>query len=377
MTRWNEREASLLEQVTTFSHNVVAANAPRWDRERSVDMRAFREAASLGLTSLEVPAAYGGLAMSFGCKAEAMARLAAADFGFAMSVVNSHNVAAKLPGLAPEAITERYVPGLMRGDLVGCTALTEPHAGSDFAAITTTATRADSGWRLNGAKAWIVNAAFADVVFVYAQTDPGSGARGIAAFLVAAEREGFIRDDSYALSGQHTIGTGGFRLDDYELSDAEMMLAPGEAFKQALVGINGARTYVAAMCCGMVGEALRIAAAYGRERETFGKKLVQHQGWRWSLAQAEVDLEAARALTQQAADAIDAGDDAQTPAARAKVFATRMAERQIPALSQCMGAAGLSDTYPFGRHLLGARVAGFVDGSTEILLDRIARNYTR
>jgi len=377
MTRRDDREQLLLEKVTTFSRDVVAPNAPRWDRERSVDIRAFREAASLGLTALEVPSAYGGLAMSFGCKAEAMARLAAADFGFAMSVVNSHNVAAKLPGLAPDALTDQYVPGLMRGDLVGCTALTEPHAGSDFAAISTTASRTESGWRINGAKAWIVNAAFADVVFAYAQTEPGSGARGIAAFLIAADRDGFVRDDPYALSGQHTIGTGGFRLDNYELSDAEMMLAPGEAFKQALVGINGARTYVAAMCCAMVGEALRIAAAYGRERETFGKPLVEHQGWRWSLADAEVDLEAGRALTQQAADAIDDGADAQTLAARAKVFATRMAERQIPALSQCMGAAGLLDTYPFGRHLSGARVAGFVDGSTEILLDRIARSHTR
>lgn len=377
MTRKDAREHLLLEQVTAFSNNVVAPNAPRWDRERSADMRVFRDAASLGLMALEVPLAYGGLGMSFGCKAEAMARLAAADFGFAMSVVNSHNVAAKLPGLAAPAITERYVPGLMRGDLVGCTALTEPHAGSDFAAISTTASRVSSGWRLNGAKAWIVNAAFADVVVVYAQTQPGSGACGIAAFLVAAQRDGFIRDHTYALSGQHTIGTGGFRLHDYELSDAEMMLAPGEAFKQALVGINGARTYVAAMCCAMVGEALRIAAAYGHERETFGKPLAQHQGWRWSLAEAEVDLEAARALTRQAADAIDDGADAQILSARAKVFATRMAERQIPALCQCMGAAGLRDAYPFGRHLSGARVAGFVDGSTEILLERIARSHTR
>lgn len=377
MTQQNTREKAMLDEVAAFAQRVVAPEAPRWERERKVDMRAFREAAALGLTAIEVPADHGGLGLSFGCKARATGLLAAADFGFAMSVVNSQNVAAKLPGLASDRIVAQYVPGLVRGDLVGCTALTEPGAGSDFAAITTTATRTDTGWRVNGRKAWIVNAAFADVVFAYVQTEPGSGARGIAAFVIAADRAGFVRDDAYALSGQHTIGTAGFTLSDYELSDDEMMLPPGEAFVQALVGINGARTYVAAMCCAMVGEALRIVAAYGRERTTFGKPLVQHQGWRWALAQAEVDLEAGLALTRAAADAIDAGEDAQSLAARAKVFATRMAERHIPALSQCMGAEGLRESYPFGRHLLGAKVAGFVDGSTEILLERIARNYMR
>ena len=377
MAQESEREVQLLEAVAAFSKNTVAPAAPGWERERKFDMQVFQAAAALGLTAIEVPQAVGGLGLSFGCKAKAMAALAAADFGFAMAVVNSHNVAAKLPGLAPDAIVQRHVPALLRGEQVGCTALTEPGAGSDFAAITTTATRTARGWRLDGRKAWIVNAAVADVVFMYAQTEPGSGARGIAAFLIDAHRAGFKRDDAYALSGQHSIGTGGFELQGYEAADDEMMLPPGQAFLQALVGINGARTYVAAMCCAMVQAALEIASAYGRERSTFGKPLVQHQGWRWSLAEAEVDLEAAHGLTRKAADAIDEGADAQTLAARAKVFATRMAERHIPALSQCMGAEGLREVYPFGRHLLGARVAGFVDGSTEILLDRIARSHMR
>ena len=121
----------------------------------------------------------------------------------------------------------------------------------------------------------------------------------------------------------------------------------------------------------MVGEGLQVARAFGRQRKTFGKALAQHQGWRWRLAEAASELAACRLMVAEAAALIDAGGDAQLPAAQAKLLATRMAERQIPALAQAMGAEGLREEHPFSRHLMGARVAGFVDGSTEMLLERI------
>ena len=371
------REAALLDRVRLFAQEVVAPGARDWERERRIDRDALKRAAELGLMAIEVPSEHGGLGMRFSCKAQMTRRLAAADFGFAMSVVNSHNIAAKLPALASSTLTQRYLPGIMSGELIGCTALTEPHAGSDFAAIATSAARTSAGWVLDGHKAWIVNAAIADVMMVYAQTEPGSGARGIAAFLVTAGREGFRREAPYTLAGQHTIGTGGFVLERYEVEEQAMLSPPGEAFRQALVGINGARCYVGAMCCGMVEAALEIAADYGRRRTTFGEPLTAHQGWRWALADAATDLAAADALVETAARTIDAREDAQLVAAKAKVFATRMAERHLPILLQRMGAEGLRDNYPLGRHLLGARVAGFVDGTTEILLERVARGYAR
>ncbi len=181
-----------------------------------------------------------------------------------------------------------------------------------------------------------------------------------------------MREPGFDLAGQHAIGTGGFRLDGYSASDDEMLQPPGKAFKAALSSINGARTYIGAMCCGMVGEALRIASEYGERRSTFGRPLADHQGWRWRLAQAASELAACRVMIEKAAALIDAGDDAQLVAAQAKLLATQMAERQLPALAQAMGAEGLRECHPFGRHLIGARVANFVDGSTEMLLERIS-----
>jgi len=364
-------EATLVAQAAELARTQVAPHAARWEQARHIGHEALAAAVALGLTRLQVPATHGGLDTSFACKAQVTEVLAAADFGFAMSLVNTHNVAANLARNASPAVAARLVPDLIAGRRLGCTALTEPGAGSDFAAITTRATRVDGGWVIDGAKAWITNAAEADVVVLYAQTAPGSGGRGIAGFVVDGRRAGFVREPAFALGGQHTIGTGGFRLDGYRASDDELLHPPGQAFKAALGSINGARTYIAAMCCGMVGEALRVATAHGRQRQTFGRPLAEHQGWRWRLAEAASELAACRLMVAQAAAVIDAGGDAQLPAAQAKLLASRLADRQLPALAQAMGAEGLREHHPFARHLMGARVAGFVDGSTEMLLERI------
>ena len=362
----------LLQRVRAFARDVVRPGAPHWEAERRIAREAITAAAAIGLTGLEVPVAFGGLGLGFRVKARVAEVLGAADFGFTMSLLNTHNIAAKLAREAPADLARRHVPELLSGRRLGCTALTEAGAGSDFGAIVTTATRTATGWRLDGAKAWITNAAEAELVVLYAQTEAGSGGRGIACFLVDAARPGFVREPAFALTGQHAIGAGGFRLEGYLARDDEMLQPPGQAFKSALRSINGARIYIAAMCNGMVGEALHIALDYGVKRHSFGRPLADHQGWRWRLAETATELEASRLLVAQAAEQVEAGVDAQLSAAQAKLYATRLAERQLSALAQAMGAEGLREQHPFGRHLAGARVACLVDGSSEMLLERIA-----
>lgn len=364
-------ELDLLACAQRLTRDVVTPNAALWERERRIGHEGVLAAVAIGLTRLQVPVSQGGLGLSFSCKARLADVLAAGDFGFAMSLLNTQNAAAKLAKDASADIAERYLPDLIAGRRLGCTALTEPGAGSDFAAITTLATPCQGGWRINGAKAWITNAAQADVVILYAQTQADAGGRGIACFVVDGTRPGFVREPAFQLGGQHTIGTGGFRLDNYLAQAGEMIHPPGQAFKAALTSINGARTYIAAMCCGMTGEALRVASAFGETRHSFGKVLADHQGWRWRLAEAASELAACRLMVEHSAALIDARADAQLAAAQTKLLATRMAERQLPILAQAMGAEGLREQYPFARHLMGARVAGFVDGSTEMLLERI------
>lgn len=371
-----DRARALLDQARDFAENMIAPRAAGWDRANAYDTDTLRAAAELGWFGLQVPRDRGGLGLPFSVKSQLTEILAGADFGFALSLVNTMNIGHKLCRDAPH-LADRYLPDLLGGTRLASTALTEPGAGTDFPAIRTTATRDGDGWVLNGTKAWIINAAASDVIVAYVQTDPGSRGAGIAAFLIDGRRDGFARLDRFDLTAQHSIGVGGFELRDYRAAEDEMILPPGQAFKFALNDINGARTYVAAMCCGMVDAALGIAAEYGRRRETFGQKLVDHQGWRWSLGNADTDLAAARALVRHAESLVDAGTPARHEAARAKIFATRMAERHIPALGQLMGAEGLRDAYPFGRHTLGAKISGFVDGSTEILLDGLSARFAK
>lgn len=371
----SDAETALVERTLAFVQEVVAPTAVERERARAPDAALMQRAAELGLTAIQVPADRGGLGLSYRAKAVVGETLASADFGFAMAVLNTHNIAQRLTRDVTSGIADRYLEDLLSARRTGCTALTEPGAGSDFGAIETRAERVDGGWRLTGEKTWIINAVHADIIVVYAQTALGSGGRGIASFLVDAKHAGFVRADPIPLAGQHSIGAGGFRLDGYLASD-EMVIHPaGNAFLSALTDINGARIYVGAMCCGMVAACIDCAAEYGARRHTFGSPLSGHQGWRWRLAEAEADLASARALVQSAAHLIDAGADAQAAAARAKIVATRMAERHIASLAQLMGAEGLRETWPFGRHQAGVRIASFTDGATEILLERVARRY--
>jgi alkylation response protein AidB-like acyl-CoA dehydrogenase len=369
--RLTAEERALLAATERFRREVVAPNAGAWEHERRVPREVIREAARVGLTGIEVPRQYGGQGAGFIAKTLIAEELARSCMGIAFSLINTQNVAARIARVGRAAQIERYVRPLVAGEMSGGTALTEPHAGSDFPAITTMARKVAGGWELDGEKAWLTNAATAEAIALYAKTDTAPGTVGIAAFLVDAQAPGFDRLPAYRLNGGHAIGAGGIRLHALRVGDDALLYPPGDAFRQALIGINGARTYVAAMCCGMVAESLRLALDYATRRHAFGRRLLDHQGLRWSLVEVATDLEAARLLTYRAAEIIERGENAVLAAAYAKKFAVEMAQRRLGQCLQAMGAEGLREDYPIGRHIACARIAGFVDGSTEMQNERI------
>lgn len=366
----------MLERGRNFIDHFVAPQASERNRRRASSQALMHEAGRLGLLGVQIPRSLGGLGLPFSSKVKLTRLLAAADFGVAMAIVNSHNVAEHLGRMGSADLIGRWVPRLLSGELVGCTALTEPDAGSDASAMLTYAQATSDGWQLNGSKTWITNAMHADVVIVYAQTRKGTGAPGIAAFVVDALATGFERTDQQPQGPVSSIGSGSFELKHYRCSGQDVLARPGVAFKDILNSLNGARVYVAAMCCGMVERALTLTSEYGLFRQSFGVNLHAHQGWRWRLADAAIDLEAANLLVDHASALVDSGDHAraQLAAAKAKVFATRMARSHLAELLHAMGAEGLNEQLPLVRHLASAQVASLVDGSTEMLLERIARD---
>lgn len=362
------------EVASRFTYAYVAgAESEGWARAGVARVAEIKAAAEYGLTRIEIPKdMHGGWGLGFRAKLAVVEEIAQYSFDLAFSLINTQNVAARLARWAPPAIAEHYLPALVHGERLGGTALTEPHAGSDFAAIRTMATKDGDGWRLNGTKAWITNASVGDVFIVYAQTDAALGWKGIACFLVDGRREGFERLEPFRMGAGAPIGVGGFQLKNYRAEADELLDAPGTAFKTAMNGVNGARTYVAGMCCAMVAKCLSTAIWEGDRRLTFGSPVVAKQGIAWMLADAATDLEAARLLVDKAADLIERGKDAALAAAHAKKFAARMAVARISDCMQTMGARGLLEEHVFVRHLASARVAHYVDGTTEMQNERIA-----
>jgi alkylation response protein AidB-like acyl-CoA dehydrogenase len=364
-------ERAAIARAKTFAEQHVAPNAARWEWDRRYPLDTIKAACAAGLNIIELPKDKGGLGLSFSCKLRVFEEIARHDFAFAFALINHHNALVRFARDAQPALQARLLSKMIAGEVIGCAGLSEPGVGSDFAGLEMKAERVAGGWKLNGAKAWITNAAVAGFSFVYAQSDKAQGYRGIVCLAVEADRPGFQRDKPFELHGGHAIGVGGFRLVDYIAPDEALLQPPGQAFKSALGGINGARAYVAAMCCGMLQASLETAVRYTQRRQTFGQPVIEHQGVRWRLVDAATDLEAARLLAYRAARLIDEGGDAVLAAAHAKKFATEMALRHIADCIQAMGANGLRAEYPLARHLACAKIAAYTDGSIEMMNERI------
>jgi alkylation response protein AidB-like acyl-CoA dehydrogenase len=369
----NTSERDWLNQVQDFANHRIKPAAASWSMGQTPSGDDFAIAGQLGLLGMEVPTNVGGRGFRVAVKMAAMERLAAADFGFAMSVVNTQNVALRLVVSAPERISARLLPDLLAGRMSACTALTEPGAGSDLAAVSTNARRSGEGWVLDGEKCWIINGRQAGIALVYAQTAPEAGLHGLGAFLVDLNADGVTRYPIESAFSQTSIGTGGFTLESVYLPEDHLILQPGTAFREILQEINGARTYVAAMCCGMLNAAIEAVTVYGRRRAAFGKTLSDLPAWREVQAEAEIALAAVQALTREAVGRIAANKDARLAAAQAKIGAVETCQRHLPALLHAMGAEGLRPEHCLTRHLAAVQSAALTDGATAILKQHVAK----
>lgn len=367
-------DATLAARVERFAQRALAS-ACRWEMERRYPAEAMGIAGEEGLTGLMTPAHRGGLGLSRAEMAGVLERLGRHDMAFSFALSTHSNVTAAIAMAGTEGQRTRHLPGLLSGQTVAAFLLTEPEAGSDAAAIATRARRDGDGWRIEGEKAWVTSGVAAGLLMVFAQTDPALGGRGIAAFLVEADADGVERLAPYATPGGHAAGVNGVRL-QVRVGDEAVILAPGQAFKGALAAIDTARLAVAAMCCGVMASALDHALARVSARHAFGQPLGGFQGLQWMLADAATSLEAARLLVAAAANKLDGGAGASVACAHAKKFATRAAWQALGDCMQAMGAHGfrLDAGHPLAHHLAAARMAQWIDGTTEIQNLVIARD---
>jgi alkylation response protein AidB-like acyl-CoA dehydrogenase len=325
----------------------------------------------LGLTGAPLPESVGGSGFSYVGWTLVMEEIGAADLASAVSL--SVHILSQYPVVTwgtPEQ-HERWLAPMVAGSALGAFALTEPHAGSDAAAIRTRAERvgpadAPEGYRLTGTKIWITNAPDADRYLVFATVDPGAGSRGIAAFLVEKGMAGFSFGAHEKKMGIRACPASELVFEDCFVPVANRLGAEGEGYKIALSALAEGRISIAAACVGLARAGLEAAAAYLRQREAFGGVLADQQALRFLLAEMARDVEAARALTRQAAAAKDRGEPIGVASSLAKWTASDTAMRVATDAVQLFGASGYSRETGIERLMRDAKGAQIYEGTNQI-----------
>jgi alkylation response protein AidB-like acyl-CoA dehydrogenase len=377
----SEEERLLRDTAREFARRELAPGAARRDETERFDRDLFARMGDLGLTGAPVPEAVGGAGFSYLGWSLVMEEIGAVEM--AMAVCLSVHVLSQLPVVTwgtPEQ-HERWLPAMIAGEALGAFALTEPHAGSDAAAIRTRAARLDEhgdelpadapadavdAYRLNGTKIWISNAPEADRYLVFTTLDPSLGRAGITAFLVERGTDGFTFGSHERKMGIRACPAAELVFDGAIVPAANRLGGEGDGYRIALSGLGEGRISIASACVGIARSAIEQAAGYLQVRRAFGGPLADQQGLRFMLAEMARDVEAARALTRLAAMAKDRGEPIAEASSLAKWTASDTAMRVATDAVQLFGGAGYSRETGVERLMRDAKGAQIYEGTNQI-----------
>ncbi len=361
-----------------FAAHELAPHAARWDENEEFPRATIAEAAKLGFCGLYAPENVGGLGLprlDASLVIEELARGCTSTAAF----ISIHNMATWMVGaFATPETREALCPGLVAGEILASYCLTEPGAGSDAAALKTTARKAEGGYVLNGTKAFISGAGDTEMLVVMARladaTGPRPGAGGISAFVVDAATPGISFGRKEAKMGWNSQATRQVVFENAQVPAARRLGAEGEGFKIAMRGLDGGRINIAACSVGTAGAALEQARAYMGERRAFGRTIGGFQALRFKLADMATHLVASRQMVRLAAWKLDSADaDAATYCAMAKRLATDLCFEVCNEALQIHGGYGYIKEYPLERYVRDTRVHQILEGTSEIMRVIIAR----
>ena len=303
----------------------------------------------------------------------------AAGEGAVATILSVQNSVGCMPVLqyGSEEQKQRFLVPMAKGEMLACFCLTEPQAGSDAAAIKTRARHHGNRWVLDGTKQFISSGKHARLAIVFAVTDPERGRRGISAFLVPTDSPGFRVARIEHKLGQRASDTAQLVFEEVELTPDLMLGDEGEGYKIALANLEGGRIGIAAQAVGMARAAYEAALAYAREREAFGKPIIEQQAVAFRLADMATQIAAARGLVLDAAARRDAGEPCIKEASMAKLFASEMAERVASDAIQIHGGYGYVADFPVERIYRDVRVCQIYEGTSDIQRLVIAREIAK
>jgi len=371
-----EDQIGVRDAVRDFAAAEIAPNVARWEKEERFPLEILRSLGELGVMGMMVPEEFGGAgadALSYVLAIEELARVSAST----AVIVSVNNSVACYPiwKFGSDAQKTTILRELASGRALGAYALTEPQSGSDAANQKTRAVREGSGYVLNGAKAWITNAGDADWYIVMAMTDPAAGTHGITAFLVSARDPGLRVGAPEDKMGLRSSKTAAIYFEDLRIAEDRRLGAEGQGFTIAMTTLDHSRIGIAAQGIGIAQAAYDAAVDYARTRESFGRKLAEHEAIAFQVADMRVQLEASRALTYRAALRSEkSGVRFSKESSMAKVYATEAANAIAARAVQIFGGYGYSKEYPVERYYRDARVTTIYEGTSEIQRIVISKN---
>ena len=371
----NDEQRSIAELGRQFAQERLRPFAAEWDRAQRFPAEAIRAMGELGFLGMLVPEEWGGCATGYLAYAMALEEIAAGD-GACSTIMSVHNSVGCVPILhfGDEAQKRRFLVPLARGEQLGAFALTEPQAGSDASNLRTRARRDGADYVLDGSKQFITSGQHAGTVIVFAVTDPQAGKRGISAFLVPTDSPGYRVLRVEDKLGQHASDTCQIAFEGLRVPAGQRLGAEGDGYRIALANLEGGRIGIAAQAVGMARAAFEVARDYAREREAFGKPLLEHQAVAFRLADMATRIAVARQMVHHAAALRDAGRPALVEASMAKLFASEMAEQVCSAAIQTLGGYGYLDDFPVARIYRDVRVCQIYEGTSDIQRLVIARH---
>ncbi len=350
-----------------FARKRLAPNAAEWERTRTFPRAALAELAELGVMGMVVPERWGGAGLDYLSMVLAIEEIAAGHGATSTIVCVQNSLACGITlNYGNDAQKERYLTRLARGEWLGCFCLTEPHTGSDAAALRTTARRDGDHWVLNGAKQFITTGKEGQLAIVFAVTDPSAGKKGISCFLVPTDTPGYIVARLEEKMGQHASDTAQVLFENCRIPLENLLGQAGEGYKIALSNLEAGRIAIGAQSVGMARAAFEAAAGYAKEREAFGVPIVQPQAVLFRLADMATQIEVARQMIWHAASLRDANRPCLKEASMAKLFASEMAERVCSDAIQIHGGYGYSTDFPVERIYRDVRVTQIYEGASDI-----------
>ncbi len=372
---WLDEELdSLRELARAFCEKELAPNAERFVEQHQVDRDLWNKAGELGLLCMSVPQEYGGGGGTFAHEAvllEEQSRVGDSAWGAGL-----HNciVAHYLLSYGTEAQKKQWLPKMASGEVVGAIAMTEPGTGSDLQNVKARAVRDGDEYVINGAKTFITNGQQADLVIVVVKTDARKKASGISLMLVEADRGGFRRGQALNKIGQKGQDTSELFFEDVRVPLSNLLgTEEGQGFIQLMQQLPQERLMIAVTGVAMMEEALAQTITYTKEREAFGKPLINFQHNRFQLAELKAEVLSIKTTVDYCVQALIDGDNDPAIASMGKLIAADRAVAVVDRCVQFFGGYGYMMEYPIGRAYAAARVNKIYGGTSEIMKEIISR----